>query len=120
MSFFVLNSFMNIEDFRNYCLTFPAVTEAFPFDQQTLVLKVHGKMFALCDVENFSGVNLKCEPEKAIELREKFDGIKPGYHMNKTHWNTVSLFLDVSDELLLELTKDSYDLVYKSLPKIKN
>jgi len=108
---------MNIEEFRNYCFSFPAVTESFPFDQETLVFKVHGKMFALCDVEDFKGVNLKCDPERAIELREQFEGINPGYHMSKKHWNTVSLFSDVTDEFLLQLTKDSYDLIYASLPK---
>ncbi|MFN5416583.1 MAG: MmcQ/YjbR family DNA-binding protein [Flavobacteriia bacterium] len=108
---------MNIETFRNYCFSFIEVTESFPFDKETLVFKVHGKIFVLCHVENFESVNLKCDPERAIELREQFDGINPGYHMNKKHWNTVSLFMDVSDEMLFELTKHSYDLVYASLPK---
>jgi len=108
---------MFLEEFRAYCLTFDAVTENFPFDQQTLVFKVHGKMFALCDVEDFKSINLKCEPEKAIDLRERYSGIIPGWHMNKTHWNTVAVHEDVSKELIFDLTKHSYELVYASLPK---
>lgn len=108
---------MNIEDFRNFCLNLPGVTEGFPFDQRTLVFKVYGKMFALCDIEDFDGINLKCDPERAAVLREEYEGIKPGYHMNKTHWNTVALNSDISDQLLLELTKHSYKLIFASLPK---
>jgi predicted DNA-binding protein (MmcQ/YjbR family) len=108
---------MNLEYFRNYCLNFANTSEGFPFDDKTLVFKVHGKMFALCDVENFEQVNLKCDPEKAIELREQFQGVKPAYHMNKKHWNSVSINFDVNDDLLLKLTKDSYNLVYAKLPK---
>lgn len=74
-------------------------------------------MFALCDVEDFTGVNLKCDPEKAIDLRERYSGINPGYHMNKTHWNTVSNHSDVGDDLLIELTDHSYQLIVDSLPK---
>ncbi|MGV3630523.1 MAG: MmcQ/YjbR family DNA-binding protein [Bacteroidota bacterium] len=108
---------MNVESFRDYCLKFPGVTEHFPFDEQTLVFKVYGKMFALCDVEDFTGVNLKCDPERAVELREQYDAVNPGYHMNKTHWNTITANLDVSDELIFDLTKHSYDLIFASLPK---
>lgn len=108
---------MNIEDFRNFCLKFPGVTEGFPFDRETLVFKVYGKMFALCHVEDFTSVNLKCDPERAIELREQYEAIKPGYHMSKTHWNTVSVDMDASDELIIDLTTHSYDLVFASLPK---
>ena len=107
---------MNIESLRNYCMEKPGVTEEFPFDEQTLVFKVGGKMFALCDVEYFEGVNLKCDPERAVELREKYDGIQPGYHMNKKHWNTVLADL-VPDKLILELVDHSYELVVESLPK---
>lgn len=108
---------MNIEEFRDYCFSFDAVTESFPFDKETLVFKVHGKMFALCHVEGFDSINFKCDPERAVDLREQFDGINPGYHMSKKHWNTVSLFMDVSDEMVFELTKHSYNLVFASLPK---
>ncbi len=80
-------------------------------------MKVGGKMFALTDVHDFTSINLKCDPEKAIELREQFAGISPGYHMNKKHWITVRLNEDVSDTLLQELINESYALVYDSLPK---
>lgn len=108
---------MNIEDYRTFCLSFQYVTEEFPFDSKTLVFKVHGKIFALMNVDDFRSINLKCNPEKAIDLRETYQAVRPGYHMNKKHWNTITLFSDVSDELLLELTEHSYDLVFQSLPK---
>lgn len=108
---------MFLDDLRNHCIEKPGVTEGFPFDKSTLVFKVFGKMFALLDVDSFESINLKCEPEKAIELRESHQGIQPGYHMNKTHWNTVLLNDDVTDELLVELIDHSYELVYASLPK---
>lgn len=107
---------MDIETLRNYCIEKPGVTEEFPFDENTLVFKVGGKMFALCDVEDFDGINLKCDPGKAEELREKYDGIQPGYHMNKKHWNTVVADM-VPDKLVLALVDHSYDLVVESLPK---
>jgi predicted DNA-binding protein (MmcQ/YjbR family) len=108
---------MNFEDFREYCLGKPFVSEGFPFDQKTLVFKVVGKMFALTDVDGFESINLKCYPEKSIELRERFAGIQPGYHMNKKHWNTVSVNEDVSRSLIIELIDHSYELVFNSLPK---
>jgi predicted DNA-binding protein (MmcQ/YjbR family) len=108
---------MFLDDVRNHCLRKIGVTEGFPFDQKTLVFKVFGKMFALMDVDVFDSLNLKCEPEKALELRESFQGVQPGYHMNKKHWNTVFLNDDVSDMLVIELIDHSYDLVYASLPK---
>lgn len=110
---------MNLEDYRNYCLQFPGVEEGFPFDTKTLVFKVAGKMFALCDVDDFQGVNLKCNPERSLRLREEYTSIRPGFHMNKQHWNTVGLYGDVDDRLLLELTDHSYDLIRASLPKKK-
>jgi len=108
---------MHIDEFRDYCLNKTAVTEGFPFDSSTLVFKVKGKMFALCNVDEFSGFNLKCDPEYAVELRERYpDLIKPGYHMNKTHWNTVSSEgLDV--KLQKKLIDHSYELIVASLPK---
>lgn len=108
---------MNIEFFREYCMAKPGVTEGFPFDSETLVFKVMGKMFALTHVDDFVSVNLKCDPEYAVELRETFQGVKPGYHMSKIHWNTVDVASDVSEKLLLELVDQSYDLVVKSLTK---
>lgn len=108
---------MFLEELRTYCLAKPGVTEHFPFDNRTLVFKVMNKMFALCDVEDFESVNLKCDPERAIDLRERYDAVKPGYHMNKQHWNTVSINSDVPDNMLFELTDHSYDLIVASLPK---
>ena len=108
---------MNIEDLRTYCLQLKGTSEGFPFDQKTLVFKVMGKMFALVDIEIFDSVNLKCETEKAVELREKFAGITPGFHMNKSYWNTVKLNEDVSDLLVYELIDHSYQQVILKLPK---
>jgi predicted DNA-binding protein (MmcQ/YjbR family) len=108
---------MNVEDFRDYCLSKQGVTEGFPFDETTLVFKVGGKMFALAGIDNFVSINLKCDPEKSIDLRETYDGVKPGWHMNKTHWNTVSVDADVPYQLIQELIDDSYSLIFKSLPK---
>lgn len=108
---------MNIESFRDYCLAKPGVTEGFPFDDKVLVFKVMGKLFALTDVDGFESINLKCEPEYAIELRETFQAVKPGYHMSKKHWNTVATQSDVPDKLLLEMIDQSYNLVVKSLTK---
>lgn len=109
---------MNIEDFRNYCIIKKGVTEEFPFDEHTLVFKVMGKMFALVPLERVpSQANLKCDPERAIALREEYNGvITPGYHMSKVHWNT--LFLDnLSPKLTTELIGHSYDLVVAKFTK---
>mgnify|MGYP006154650967 CR=1 FL=1 len=108
---------MYLDDLRNHCLQKTGVSEGFPFDKNTLVFKVFGKMFALTDVDAFDSINLKCDPEKAIDLRERFHGIQPGYHMNKKHWNTVRFNQDLSDKEIIKLIKHSYDLVVKSLPK---
>jgi len=108
----------NKETFRDFCISKKAVTESFPFDETTLVFKVAGKMFALMSLEapDFR-VNLKCDPEKAITLRETYSSIIPGFHMNKKHWNTVIVEGSISQELFKELTDHSYDLVVKSLTK---
>lgn len=108
---------MNILDYRNFCISLPGVTEEFPFDDKTLVFKVMGKMFTACDVDEFDSINLKCDPVKAIELREFYPEVSPGYHMNKKHWNTVSMQGDLPDDLIREWIKDSYDLVVENLPK---
>jgi predicted DNA-binding protein (MmcQ/YjbR family) len=108
---------MNLESYRTYCLAKKGVTEHFPFDQKTLVFKVCNKMFALADVDDFSGVNLKANPEYAIELRESYAGIQPGWHMSKTHWNTVSVNSDVPDVLFYRLIDHSYQCVIDSLSK---
>lgn len=94
------------------------VTEEFPFDNQTLVFKVMGKMFALTGVDTFESINLKCDPDRAIALREEYDGkIVPGYHMNKKHWNTIDMDGSISDHLIKSLIDHSYELVVKSLTK---
>lgn len=108
---------MNIEFFRDYCLAKQGVTEEFPFDRDTLVFKVMNKIFVLTDVDQFESVNLKCDPERAIELREINAGIKPGFHMNKKHWNTVETTGIISDNLLKELIDHSYSMVVKGLAK---
>lgn len=109
---------MDIEDFREYCLSKQHVTECFPFDEVTLVFKVAEKVFAITslDKEVFT-VNLKCNPERAIELRERYEEVQPGYHMNKKHWNTVSFEGTLSEALLKELIDHSFDLVVKGLSK---
>lgn len=108
---------MTIEDYVEYCLAKPGVSDSFPFDKNTLVFKVMGKMFALTDANDFTGINLKCEPEMAVELRERYEAINPGYHMNKTHWNTVTVNSDAPDKLIYQLIDISYELVAKSLTK---
>jgi len=108
---------MTLEDFRAHCLKKPGFSEDFPFGPEVLVFRVGGKIFALLDVDAFESVNLKCDPERAVELRERYEGIKPGYHMNKQHWNTVDAQGSVPGKLLLELADHSYELVKASLPK---
>mgnify|MGYP005990102779 CR=1 FL=1 len=108
---------MNIEDYRDFCLAKKGVTEGFPFDKDTLVFKVMGKMFALTSIDVFEFINLKCTPEKAIELRELYEAVKPGYYMSKHHWNSVYVNLDVSDKLIYEWITDSYNLIVESLTK---
>jgi len=110
---------MDIESFRIYCLSKKGVTEEFPFDEVTLVFKVMNKMFALTGLnsEEFR-VNLKCDPEKAIQLREKHgDAIIAGYHMSKKHWNTIYFEEGLSDKFLIEQIDHSYDLVVSKLKK---
>ena len=109
---------MPIENLRSYCLAKAAVTESFPFDEHTLVVKVAGKMFALFSLEKHPlQVNLKCEPEKAIDLRERYQSVIPGYHMNKKHWNTLVIDGELSKELVEELVDHSYELVVSKLSK---
>ncbi|MBS3993631.1 MAG: MmcQ/YjbR family DNA-binding protein [Bacteroidetes bacterium] len=110
---------MNIEEFRDYCLAKKAVTESFPFDANTLVFKVAGKMFALTDIRPPFKINLKCDPERAIELREQYPCVHPGYHMNKQLWNTIAIDGSLSTTFLKELIDHSYDLIVESLPKSK-
>ena len=108
---------MNFEDLREYCLSKNGVTECLPFDENTLVFKVSDKMFALTDLLGDFYINLKCDPEKAMELREKHSCVQPGYHMNKKYWNTVFVDGSVTDVMLFEWVDHSYDEVIKKLSK---
>lgn len=108
---------MNIEDLRIYCLSKVAVGESFPFDDVTLVLKVKNKMFAIISLDGELRISLKCDPERAIELREKHPAIIPGYHMNKQLWNTISVDGSLSSSFIQELIDHSYQLIVESLPK---
>jgi len=109
---------MNTETLREYCLSKPGTTESFPFGGDTLVFKVGGKIFALLATESQpTTINLKCDPERAVQLREEHTAVTPGYHMNKTHWNTVILNGSVRSADVQEWIDHSYDLVLKSLPK---
>jgi predicted DNA-binding protein (MmcQ/YjbR family) len=108
---------MNVEELREYCLSKKAVTESTPFDDVTLVFKVADKMYALLPLDAVElSINLKCDPERAIALREKYpETVLPGYHMNKSHWNTVMVDGKLTREQLLELIDHSYDLIVESL-----
>lgn len=112
---------MNIQQLYELCLSKKGVTEHFPFDEDTLVFKVGGKMFALASLNQWEkgepSINLKCNPERAQELRAQFDDIQPGFHMSKVHWNTIRVNHAVSDLLIKELINHSYNLVFKSLTK---
>jgi predicted DNA-binding protein (MmcQ/YjbR family) len=112
---------MNIQQLYDFCLSKKGVTEHFPFDEETLVFKVGGKMFCLTSLNEWEkgtpSLNLKCDPDRAQELRAEYEAIIPGWHMSKIHWNTVAFNGDVSDKMMLELINDSYELVFKSLSK---
>ena len=112
---------MNIQQLYEFCLSKKAVTEHFPFDEDTLVFKVGGKMFCLTSLKEWEkgtpSLNLKGEPENNAELSAQYEAINPGYHMSKIHWVTVYFNSDVSDKMMCELINNSYDLVYKSLTK---
>ncbi|KGE13988.1 MmcQ/YjbR family DNA-binding protein [Sphingobacterium deserti] len=111
---------MNIEQLREYCIGLKGVTEELPFGPDTLVFKVGGKVFLLVGLDqvNQLAFNVKCDPDRAIELRADYPNtVLPGYHMNKKHWNTVHGNQDLSDVALVELIDHSYDLVFKSLTK---
>ena len=111
---------MNIENIRDYCKSLKGVTEDFPFDESTLAFRVMDKIFALMNIysEDLS-INLKCDPERAIELREHYSDITPGFHINKKHWNTVRCESELQNDLIRELISHSYDLIVSKLPKTK-
>lgn len=108
---------MNIEEIREYCLLKKGVTESFPFDEVTLVFKVMNKMFAILSLDGGHGISLKCEPEKAIYLREQYPAVKPGYHLNKQLWNSVTLDGSIHEKILKEWIDDSYQLVVERLTR---
>ncbi len=112
---------MDIQQFYEFCLSKKGVTEHFPFDEETLVFKVGGKMFCLTSLKEWEkgtpSLNLKCNPERAQELRAEYEAIIPGWHMSKIHWNTVAFNSDVSDKMMRELINHSYELVFNSLTK---
>lgn len=113
---------MNIEELREYCLMVKGSSECFPFDETTLVFKIMDKMFAYIGLEPKDGdffVNMKCDPDRAVELREQYEGVRPGYHTSKLMWNSVYLNSDVPDLLIKELINHSVDEVIKKLPKKK-
>lgn len=109
---------MNLADFCAHCLSLPAVEETTPFGPDVIVYKVADKMFALAVPDEMPPhVNLKCDPERALDLRDRHEDITPGYHMNKKHWNTLTLGTRLPDALVRELIVHSYQLVVASLPK---
>ena len=109
---------MDLAQFREYCLSKPSATEGTPFGPDVLVFKVSGKMFALAALDEVpTTVNLKCDPDLALELRDRYEQVTPGYHMNKKHWNTVGIESDIPDAELRKMIDYSYDLVAKRLPK---
>jgi predicted DNA-binding protein (MmcQ/YjbR family) len=108
---------LNIEEIRDYCLAKTCVTEGLPFGEDTLVFKVGEKLFLLTGITLGNQFNVKCDPELAIELRERYSEVQPGYHMNKKHWNTVYTDGILTRKQLCDMIDHSYDLVFKSLPK---
>jgi predicted DNA-binding protein (MmcQ/YjbR family) len=108
---------MNVEELRDYCLAKPAVTEGFPFGEETLVFKVAGKLFLLIGLEQADRFNVKCDPELAAELRERHPEVQPGYHMNKKMWNTVYMNGSLTRKQLIDMIDHSYNEVVKGLPK---
>lgn len=114
----LLMSLMNIEQIREYCIKKKGVTEEFPFDEETLVFKVAGKIFLLASLDSVPlQINLKCDPEKAIELREQYEAVQPGYHMNKKHWNTIVIDGSIQKQKILDWIDHSYNLVAAGLKK---
>ena len=108
---------MNHEDIRSYCLSLKDSEESFPFDEETLVFKVKGKIFAILSLDqNPPRINLKCDPQKALELRDEYNSVIPGYHMNKKHWNTIICTSEIGFKDLKTWIEDSYKLVLNSLP----
>ncbi len=111
---------MDLESFREYCLSKPAASEDMPFGEDVLVFRVGGKMFALASLDEIPATaNLKCDPDLALELRDRYEQVRPGYHMNKKHWNTVEIDSGIPDAELHKMIDHSYELVVKRLPDVK-
>ena len=111
---------MDLESFREYCLSKPGATEDMPFGEDVLVFRVGGKMFALAALDEIpTTTNLKCDPDLALELRDRYEQVQPGYHMNKKHWNTVEIDSEIPEAELREMIDHSYKLVVKRLPSAK-
>ena len=108
---------MNIEEYRDFCLSLPGATEELPFGPDTLVFKVGGKIFALTNLQTFESFNVKCDPERAVDLRERYDYVRPGFHMNKKHWNTILVGTGAPDAQLRQWLTESYQLIVAALPK---
>src|SRR5436189_2035692 len=110
---------MDLEEFREYCLAKGGVTESTPFGETVLVFKVAGKMFALAALDAIPAtVNLKCDPDVALELRDRYEQVQPGYHMNKKHWNTIDIEAGIPGGEIRKMIDHSYKLVVASLPKV--
>jgi predicted DNA-binding protein (MmcQ/YjbR family) len=107
---------MDIEEYRDFCLSLPGATECTPFDEDTLVFKVGGKMFAYASISDFRWFNVKCDPGLAVELRELYPEVMPGYHASKIHWNTVRVDGGLGEEFLREQIRNSHALVVSKLP----
>jgi len=111
---------MDLAKFREYCLSKSRATEGTPFGPDTLVFKVGGKIFAIASIDDVPArVNLKCDPDLALELRDRYEQVRPGYHMNKKHWNTIDIESDIPNSEIRKMIDHSYDLVVASLPKVK-
>lgn len=108
---------MNVETAREYCLSLPLATEDFPFDESILAFRVAGKVFAMIDLEDTEWFVMKCQPEYSLELRDSYPEITPAWHMNKKHWNQISMTGFLTDELIRSLIRHSYQEVVKKLPK---
>lgn len=109
---------MNIEEYRTFCLSLQEAEEGMPFDEKALVFTIKGKMFSLTNsIDTFELINVKCEPEEAIVLRERFDAVIPGYYMNKKHWNSIKMDGTIPDKQIKDWIKNSYRLVISTLPK---
>jgi predicted DNA-binding protein (MmcQ/YjbR family) len=111
---------VDLADFREYCLSKRGASEGTPFGETVLVFKIGGKMFALASLDEVPArANLKCDPDLSLELRDRYEQVRPGYHMNKKHWNTVELETGIPDAELRKMIDHSFDLVAQSLPKVK-